>query len=455
MREVARRTWLITLALAGIALAGTAFWGYTQYTEKQRMVTYLNNRNQKSFFEMVGHVENMEVLLSKTIASGSSNQKRMLLSDLWMQSTAAQEDLGILPMSQFQSNRTQKFLNQVGDYAYSLAKKYSSGGQVAPQETTRLQKLHTEAGALSTQLTKISSQALSGRLSWGEIANKKPGVKSASIASLSDGLRKVDKQMQEYPTLIYDGPFSDHIDKKAPRGLTGTPIDAVKARSIANSYLAGGNKPMFRIQRVGNVNGRIPSFRVYFQPAVKTGPAASVDVSKKGGHVVMMIVSRGSGKPVITERQARDKASRYLDARGLKGMVPTYSLIQSNTAVITYCYQQNGVLVYPDMIKVKVALDNGDIIGLDNTTYVMNHTNRKIPTTKISEAEARKAVSPNLTVTGSRLAIIPTETFSEKLTWEFKGNIKGDQFIVYIDAQTGQEQRVLKLIKTKDGQLTM
>ena len=44
-------------------------------------------------------------------------------------------------------------------------------------------------------------------------------------------------------------------------------------------------------------------------------------------------------------------------------MKPTFASEVGNAAVIPFVFVQNGAYVYPDMVKVKVALDNGDILS--------------------------------------------------------------------------------------------
>lgn len=116
---------------------------------------------------------------------------------------------------------------------------------------------------------------------------------------------------------------------------------------------------------------------------------------------------------------------------------------------------QDEVYLYPDIVKVKVALDNGDIIGFDATAYYMNHTERKLEKPKLTEKEAEQKVNKNLKIEGRKLTLIPLESGKEVLAYEFKGTYKGDTFYVYINALNGNEEKILKVIKTEHGDLTM
>jgi germination protein YpeB len=111
--------------------------------------------------------------------------------------------------------------------------------------------------------------------------------------------------------------------------------------------------------------------------------------------------------------------------------------------------------LYPDLVKVTVALDNGGIIGTEATGYLMSHGQRELPEPKVSKEQAQSAINPSLTVSGGRLVLIPSGVTGEKLAYEFPAKLGGESYLIYIDALTGREENVLKLIETANGTLTM
>ena len=70
-------------------------------------------------------------------------------------------------------------------------------------------------------------------------------------------------------------------------------------------------------------------------------------------------------------------------------------------------------------------------------------------------SDAKLKVGKRLKITSWKLAIVPTEANKEALCYEFVGNYNGDNFIVYINAETGYEQRIIQIINTANGELTM
>ena len=128
---------------------------------------------------------------------------------------------------------------------------------------------------------------------------------------------------------------------------------------------------------------------------------------------------------------------------------------QDGIVTINYAYTQNDIVIYSDLIKVKVALDNGEVLGIETTGYLNNHTDRNISTPKISKEEAKKNLNKNLQINYEGLSIIPTKYQTEIFCYEFKGKVDDKEFLVYINAENGREEDILVITNTPNGTLTM
>ena len=111
--------------------------------------------------------------------------------------------------------------------------------------------------------------------------------------------------------------------------------------------------------------------------------------------------------------------------------------------------------MYPDLIKVKVALDDGEILGVETRGYLNNHQERNVSNVKITVDEAKKNLNKEIQIESEGLAVIPTEWQSEILCYEFKGKIDDQEFLVYINAENGREEDILIIKDTPNGTLTM
>lgn len=443
--------------LLGLFLVFAALsWGAHERRERMALRKTLDTQYQKAYTEMMDNVENVAVNLGKGIVSGSTAHNALIMNDIWKQANEAQSRLNELPVSNPVLERTSVFLAQTGDYAYSLTKIMAEGRQPSREDVDKLASLHSQAGELSQELHRIFHSAGDGRFTWGELGASIKQQQPGDSKDLSGSMESIDKKMQDYPTLIYDGPFSDHVNKINPKGITGKKIDIESAMKIARSFV---DIPWDKIKTVSyqhTVKGEIPVFRVRVTSENSSlYGTTDVDVSVSGGHVIMAANSRGVSSRKVSEKEALEKAAEFLAGKGLGIMENTFYTVQDNILLAAYANVQQDVLIYPDQVKVQVALDNGRVMGYEALDYYMTHHKRDIPSPKITLAQARGKVNSRLKIQGSRLAIIPRTVGGEALTYEFKGKIQGDTYYVYINAQTGAEEDILKLLGSGEGTLAM
>jgi germination protein YpeB len=137
-------------------------------------------------------------------------------------------------------------------------------------------------------------------------------------------------------------------------------------------------------------------------------------------------------------------------------MKETYYMLQENILTINYAYEQSGVVVYPDLIKVKVAMDDGEILGLEAKGYLNSHTERADLEAKISEEEATESLNNKLEIQNTKMAIIPVKNTEEEVfCYEFQVTMENRKFLVYVNAVTGEEEEILLLVENDNGTLTI
>jgi len=439
-----------------VVIAAITIWGIYQYKHAANLRQELDNQYNRSFYDMIGYVNNVETLLLKSLITSTPEKTASILQEAWRQSNFAQAYLGQLPVSQHVLANTSKFLSQVGDYSYSLNNNTMGGKKISDKDYKTIEDLHGYAAALGKSLGTLQADLASGRIKWGELSQKGPSVFQKASASLTaQKFENIDKTFQEYPTLIYDGPFSDHLVTAEPKGVTGDVLSAENVKEKVADFF--GRDKVASMDNTGkNDSGPIKtySYVVKFKGA-PDDQTASIDFTQKGGHPFWMIYNRPVNEKKIDVDKAKGIGREFLAKHGFKDMADTYYLSEDNTAIINYAYQQNDVIVYPDLIKLKVALDTGEIIGFEAKGYLSAHTVRDIPKPQITMEEARTKINTKVSISSSGLAIIPTDFKTELLTYEFKGKFNNQDFLVYINAITGKEENILMIINTPNGILTM
>lgn len=447
-----RRFWIAPSILA-LALILSLAWGYREYTIRKDMEVTLENVYQRLFFDVKKHVENVQANLSKAMVANSSEQNVLLLSQIMNEAYFAQDKLAQLPVPQSDIAKTQKFLNQAADYSYYLIKTHLEGVPLTNEQRGQLANLQENSAAFNKELSELQSQLAKENFVIGSLARSQTSkIKQANENVFQTTLVNIDKNMANVPRLIYDGPFSDEMINRKPVGLTGENVSRQKAMNIAKEFF-GANK----VKKISSFEeGKdsdamaIPSYNFSIQTSNST---AYMGVSKKGGHVIWMRNSRAIGKEKLTIEQAQKKAIEFLESKGFKNMEPNYYQKYDGGVLFNFVLTEENVTIYPDLVKVKVALDNGEVIGFDASQYYSYHQDRDIPEPKLSLEEARNRLRDDFEVNSQRLAIIPKGK-QEILCYEFKGRYLNGEFIIYVNADTGREEDVLQLVIDENGTLT-
>lgn len=444
---------LILLLVASIA------WGYEQLNVKQNYEVALDNHYQMLFHDVKTHVENVQVGLSKALVATTKDKNIMLFSQIMNDANSAQDKLGQMPVSHNDIASTEKFLTQAADYSYYLIQKHLNGEDITPEQRKQLTDLQKDASAFNGELSILHENMANPDYVYGVayIDEMKKGEKAnleenAFHTSLIDFEANVSKG----PELLYDGPFADQMLKGKPKGLSGENVSVDKAANIALDFFGKGKVEDIESfeQGEGTDELRIPTnaFHAYMDNG-KKDLASYIAVSKKGGKVIWMTNPRPLGKKKLSNDEAQKAALKFLEEKGFKNMEPNYSLNYDGYTLFNMVSKEGNITVYPDLVKIKVALDTGEIIGMDASLYYLAHHKREIPEPKISIDDARKVLKNKFKLSSERLTIIPKGK-EEILAYEFKGKYGDGEFIIYINAQDGKEEQILQIIKSENGTLT-
>ena len=411
------------------------------------------NAYNMAFYELVDYVENVETYLAKSLILSTPEHGAETLTNVWREANLAHAYLSQLPIESQELEKTEKFLNQVSDYSYSLSRKNIYNEKLSEEDLKNLKDLHSYSVELENTLNQLSDDINSGRIKWNELTNKGTVAFAQQVSTTSlEGFSNLEENFHEYSGLIYDGAFSEHITSSEKKGLTGDDIDEESAKQKVIEFIGKDN--IKEISSLGySENASIPEYN--FSIKTSNEDNVSVSISKKGGHIVYMNSNRTVNTEVISQDEANEKGKEFLNNHGFQNMKETYYLKQDGIVTINYAYTQNNVIIYSDLIKVKVALDNGEVLGIETTGYLNNHTQRDTSKVKISKEDAKKTLNKDLQITSEGLAIIPTEYKTEILCYEFKGKADDREFLVYINAENGREEDILVITNTPNGTLTM
>ncbi|MCD8048674.1 MAG: germination protein YpeB [Clostridia bacterium] len=428
----------IILALALVAAVLFAIF------ERARANDYENDLEinyQRAFTEMVQYIDDLEITLEKSLFVNDTGQMIRLSGEIYRQAADAKACLAMFPLGTEPLEKLSEFLSQVGDYAYSLSLKMLDGDKITDDEYANLKTLKNYASVAAVSLDGDLEKVYSGTLSVAKAAS------GEELSQLAGALGEVEEQMHDYPALIYDGPFSSHLTDKEPTLTKGqAEIDENEAISIAKSIVGEAEF------EISEESGILP---MYYLSGEIDNKSVTMGITKSGGFLEYYLVDREVGESAISVTDARLAASEFLESIGYSDMTESYYESTGENVVINFAAEQEGYTLYPDLVKVKVALDTGEIIGLEARGYIMYHQTRDIPKIKVSAEEAKSKVNPNVEIASVTRAVIPLDNGSEEFCWQIEGRIDERRCLIYINTQTGAEEKLFLLIESESGVLAV
>ncbi|MBR4110212.1 MAG: germination protein YpeB [Clostridia bacterium] len=436
---------LIIAILAGISI--------TLKNQNEQLIQTINNSYGESFYELMEYVDNVKTLLTKAQISSTPEYSAKTLTEVWREANLAESSLSKLPITHISLENAVKFLNQVSDYSYYLSKKTIENNSLNEEEFANLKRLQEQCEILNETLVELENDMNTANVSWKELTKKEGNLPFAQeVANVSqNSFANIEKNLQDYEGLIYDGPFSEHMTSTKPKGLGDKEYTEKEAREVIYDYIK--KNTIKNINYNGEVPGDIATYSYNIE--LNNENMVYIDITKIGGHVLWMTYNKNIYDENINIDEAKKYALEFLENHGYMGMETSYYTVENGAVTINFAYTQSGVICYSDLVKVKVALDNGEILGFETRGYLNSHVTRKLEEPKIDVNEARRIINQDVEITSERLALIPTEWSTEVLTYEFKGKVDDRNFIVYVDANTGKEERVFLLIESENGILAI
>lgn len=452
-----KRKHIIAPSILSLALILSLIWGYNQTQAKMKYEVALENNYQRLFFDVKKHVENVQVNLSKALVADSKERNIILFSQIMNEAFFAQDKLGQMPITHGESAKTEKFLTQAADYSSYLIKRHLEGEDITDEQRKALNGLQDNAAEFNKELENLHATMMESDFLIGETSSKQgKKIQQANSKVFQTSLVNVDKQMAKSAELIYDGPFADQMMHKKPVGLGDKVVKTGESEKIATEFYGKDRVVGIEQFEVGeNISQvKIPAYTFHiYEEGQQKDFSSYMAVSQKGGKVIWMVNPRAVTGNNLSVKDAEKKAMEYLKSKGFDSMESNYSLRYDGTVLFNFAYKKDDITYYPDLIKVKVALDTGEVVGFDASAYYMNHQERDLGPVKIDEAQARDLVKINFDIDSIRLAVIP-KGMEEILCYEFKGKYNDADFIIYINASDGREEDILQIIKNENGTLT-
>ncbi|MCZ0701845.1 spore germination protein [Natronobacillus azotifigens] len=435
------RRWILVGILA-IAVIGTGAWGYQEHQEKNAMMIQAENNYQRAFHDLTYHMDLLHDKIGTTLALNTNEQLSPQLIDIWRLTSEAQMDVGQLPLALLPFNKTEQFLSEIGNFTYEVAVRNLEHDPLSEDEVEKLRQLYVSSDEIRQELRTVQHQVLNENLRWMDVELALLSNEGPYDNLIINGFETVEHAVQGYseaqfPNLIAGMPEQHD----GYLNISGRTLSEREAEEKVREEFNLNDDLTLSIAESGE-GAQLPTYSASFDGQEEHG---YVTLSKQGGHILSFMLNRDVNETQISLNDAQHRAEELLADQGLENMILLQGSQYSDSGVFQFIYQQDDYHVYPDRVQVKVALDNGDILGFTTRDYYRNHKEREIDEPKLTLEEAQDKVNPSVTIQDYHLAIVEDNRGDELVAYTFLGTIDNDTYRIVIDAETGMEVYVERL----------
>lgn len=434
----------ILIGILSLAVIGSGYWGYKEHQEKNAVLIQAENNYQRAFHDLSYRVDQLHDRIGATLAMNSKKSLSPALVDVWRITSEAQSDVGQLPLALLPFNKTEEFLAGISDFSYRTAVRDLEKEPLSDDEYKTLEQMYTKSEEIQNELRNVQHLAIENNLRWMDVELALASGQKQADNTIIDGFKTVEENVEGYSEADFGTSFMSN-EKEINKGfkeLEGKEINEAEAKKIAKTFVSNG---VSDVKVAKNGEGSKFEFYSFSMHDKKNNVDVNMDLTKKGGHPIFLVQNRDVKKQSISLNEASNSARKFLEKHGFKDLDLFESDQYDNIGVFSFVSINEGVRIYPDAIKMKVALDDGKVIGFSARDYLAAHKKREIEKPKISKEAAAKMLNPSLAVQEDRLAIIVDEFGEEVLCFEFLGTINKDTYRIFINAENGNEEKIEKL----------
>jgi len=216
---------LVSISLSlSLVFAGFAVFSFARANDYKQAT---ENMYMLALSELTGELSRMSSSLEKSVYAGTPTMAALLSAEVWRDSARAAGSLGMLPLSGVDLSDAQRLIAQSGAYGYSLLKRAAAGESLAEEDRENLKSLAEALKVVSARLFEVKARLDRGEMSLDELKDSLMSMSeedSRPVSAMSAGASEVTEEetelpfgdFPEYATLIYDGPYSSHIEKREP-----------------------------------------------------------------------------------------------------------------------------------------------------------------------------------------------------------------------------------------------
>ena len=425
---------VISLGTACLVLATVVTAGALRMND---MTAQSESGYRATLYELVSVSEDMDGNLSKLRVSSGANEQRRLLTEVLVDSALMESAIEKLPVDGATGSDLSAFVNRTNRYARTMLTKLASGKALTQEEKETLTVLYEINATLCSELNHLATHMTERELR--DFLSGKDGSMSETFGRIGQELHGSSED--------FDAPFSQSGNVGENRLSKEEEVSCARAEELVKEYFAA-----YRVKDAKCTGETVmPDMTCYnFVLTDENDVEIFAQVSKNGGKLVFFDTYEVCSEKNFDLDTCDGIARKFLKELGMENMEAVWLSDGGMVANLTYVTVQDGVRVYSDTVRVRVCESKGRVVGIDAEGYLLNNRRDRDLDAGLTRREAEAMLGSEVQPYAAHLALIPVNG-KEVLTYEFACKYGEAEYIVYLDANTGEEVEVYEVLNSAQG----
>lgn len=404
-----------------------AVFAFRQSTENEAMHHVLNAQYARKMSEASQKLEELDEAVNKTLLFQESEGFTEATDDVWRLSNDIKTSVGELPIDRGFSNTWMNYLGRLGNYA----KEANSSTQ--EQFVDVMQKASINLREMADDWQVATRDVVRGDLTVEGWRNQLDSIEATADW---DNMRETVQQYTEtdFPLTASE---SDALKTKELQKLTDEKITKQEALERFKTLFPDVKDTSLAVE-MSAPGAPYPFYHIRFAYNHSIG---YMDMTEKGGHILSFLVERSFEEEELPYEDLEKSATTFLQQAAYDDVVLEES--RENDTVWHFVFVRMDptydAKVFSDTIHVKVAKDNGDIVGLNAMEYIQKVEVEEQP---IVEQNWKTFFQPTVTVMEEEFAYVENDRFEQRLAYRLLVTQEIEDvlhtYVVIVDAETGE-----------------
>lgn len=390
---------------------------HAQYTEK------LTNASEKLTY--------LQRAVSQSLLFKDQQAFTTELDNIWRLSSDIRTSLASLPLDRDVSNKWMTYLGKIGNEAKRTA---------VTQDVESWQKKMINVSHNLQQLS--DAWAVATTIYYEQDGNFKKWQAETAKEQTANRFSGVSKALKTYNES--DFPLttseSDWKKKQELKELNDQDISKKEAITKLGKYIPSLKNATIAVSD-SKKDAPYPFYHLQFHEDIRLGYA---DITVKGGHLLSFLMERPIDDAKISQQQVLEKAKQIVKNIGFEDVQYVESRENHQVWHVTFArvHPQNKALIYADAVQLKLAKDNGELLGVNAMEYIQKE---QLKPQEIKPIDWKKFFSKDTVIEKQRLIYTDNGQFEQRLCYEVLAVRDGKQletFRIVIDTENHQVLKV-------------